>query len=198
MNSLEGQLLVASPRMRDPRFERTVILILHHDTEGAMGVVLNRPLKQIPAGRWQSVRKETTGKNRFLSGGPVSGPIIVLHGAEAATDDTTMGKVYVVQKKEQLEKLLKDSNRQVRAAAWAAPHAFPGNRGIWHRPLTGAVFPLARREATGVRGLLVRPWIGDRLTVGGRPDDLARSPAGGDGSSPDLEAVRIERHVRGD
>ena len=42
MDSLRGQLLVASPALLDPNFERTVVLIAQHDDSGAMGVVLNR------------------------------------------------------------------------------------------------------------------------------------------------------------
>jgi len=38
-----GRLLVASPILLDPNFARTVVLILQHDEEGALGVVLNRP-----------------------------------------------------------------------------------------------------------------------------------------------------------
>jgi putative transcriptional regulator len=41
--SLAGQLLLASPSLRDPNFARTVVLVGVHNDEGAMGVVLNRP-----------------------------------------------------------------------------------------------------------------------------------------------------------
>jgi len=41
--SLQGQLLISSPALVDPHFRRTVILITHHDEEGAMGLVLTRP-----------------------------------------------------------------------------------------------------------------------------------------------------------
>jgi len=37
-----GRLLVATPALEDPNFERTVVLILDHDEDGALGVVLNR------------------------------------------------------------------------------------------------------------------------------------------------------------
>ena len=40
---LKGRLLVATPNLGDPNFERTVILVLEHGDEGALGVVLNRP-----------------------------------------------------------------------------------------------------------------------------------------------------------
>jgi len=37
-------LLIASPQMKDPFFERAVVLVWHHDDDGAIGVVINRPL----------------------------------------------------------------------------------------------------------------------------------------------------------
>jgi len=40
---LKGRLLVATPNLGDPNFERTVVLVLEHGAEGALGVVLNRP-----------------------------------------------------------------------------------------------------------------------------------------------------------
>lgn len=42
--TLAGQLLLAHPTLRDENFRRTVILLSAHDADGAMGVVLNRPL----------------------------------------------------------------------------------------------------------------------------------------------------------
>jgi putative transcriptional regulator len=41
--STRGRLLVASPDLVDPNFRRTVVLVLTHDAEGAVGLVLNRP-----------------------------------------------------------------------------------------------------------------------------------------------------------
>jgi putative transcriptional regulator len=40
---LKGRLLVATPNLGDPNFERTVVLVLEHGDDGALGVVLNRP-----------------------------------------------------------------------------------------------------------------------------------------------------------
>ena len=42
-DSLRGKLLIASPALEDPNFDRTVVLITEHGEEGAMGIVLNRP-----------------------------------------------------------------------------------------------------------------------------------------------------------
>jgi len=41
---LTGHLLISNASLFDPNFRRTVVLIGHHDDEGAVGVVLNRPL----------------------------------------------------------------------------------------------------------------------------------------------------------
>jgi putative transcriptional regulator len=43
VNSLQGKLLVSSPSLVDPNFRKTVVLVAHHDDEGAMGLVLSRP-----------------------------------------------------------------------------------------------------------------------------------------------------------
>jgi putative transcriptional regulator len=41
--SVRGRLLVATPPLLDPNFVRSVVLMLEHTEEGALGVVLNRP-----------------------------------------------------------------------------------------------------------------------------------------------------------
>ena len=43
MDDLRGQLLIASPGLVDPNFRRAVVLVVAHDDEGAVGLVLNRP-----------------------------------------------------------------------------------------------------------------------------------------------------------
>ena len=42
METLTGQLLIAGPSLWDPNFRRTVLLVGHHDEDGAVGVILNR------------------------------------------------------------------------------------------------------------------------------------------------------------
>jgi|1186.fasta_scaffold160556_2 putative transcriptional regulator len=69
---LEGRLLVATPVLEDPRFRRTVVLLLDHGDEGALGVVLNRP-SDVPVddvlGPWGGV---VVGSPVLWYGGPVS------------------------------------------------------------------------------------------------------------------------------
>lgn len=42
-SSLTGRLLVTTPALQSPDFDRTVVLVLEHGDHGALGVVLNRP-----------------------------------------------------------------------------------------------------------------------------------------------------------
>jgi putative transcriptional regulator len=48
VDSLRGHLLLSSPALVDPNFRKTVVLIAHHDDDGAMGLVLSRP-SDVPA-----------------------------------------------------------------------------------------------------------------------------------------------------
>ena len=49
MESLQGKLLVSSPSLLDPNFRKTVVLVAHHDDDGAMGLVLSRPSEVLAA-----------------------------------------------------------------------------------------------------------------------------------------------------
>ncbi|MCK9486287.1 MAG: YqgE/AlgH family protein [Dehalococcoidia bacterium] len=49
LESAAGRLLVATPLLNDPNFERTVVLVCFHDANGAFGIVLNRPVEALAA-----------------------------------------------------------------------------------------------------------------------------------------------------
>ena len=43
--SLAGSFLIARPVLKDPNFAEAVVLVLNHDEDGALGLVVNRPMK---------------------------------------------------------------------------------------------------------------------------------------------------------
>lgn len=88
-----GTFLVATPAMPDPRFARTVIYMVRHDASGAMGLVVNRPAREVPLAELMR-RLGIEGEGGAASvrvhwGGPVeTGRGFVLHTAEYAVEGT--------------------------------------------------------------------------------------------------------------
>src|SRR5262249_10343622 len=85
--SLTGQLLVASPTMGDPRFSRTVILMVEHNHDGAFGIIINLPVEERPlASLLESLGEKNatvTGSVRIFAGGPVQPEIgFVVHSTD--------------------------------------------------------------------------------------------------------------------
>jgi putative transcriptional regulator len=84
--SLAGQLLIASPDMRDPRFDHAVILMVRHDRDGALGIVINRRVGERSLAQLLAAIGETadaTDKVPVFLGGPVQPDMaLVLHSAE--------------------------------------------------------------------------------------------------------------------
>jgi putative transcriptional regulator len=75
--SLAGQLLLASPALRDPNFERTVVLIGVHSKDGAMGVVLNRPSAVTVGEAAPALEQAVSESEPVYVGGPVQPSSIV-------------------------------------------------------------------------------------------------------------------------
>jgi len=75
-DSLNNQLLIAMPGMPDPNFRSTVTLICEHNDEGALGIVINRPLDLQLGGLFEQLSLDEAdalaAKRPVLSGGPVA------------------------------------------------------------------------------------------------------------------------------
>lgn len=102
--SLAGQLLIAAPGMRDPRFRETVIVMLRHDTTGALGVVINRPVGEQPLAKLLEAAGESTdgvnGNIMVHAGGPVQPGIgMVVHGSDYQVDGTLAVTTHVAMTK---------------------------------------------------------------------------------------------------
>jgi putative transcriptional regulator len=90
---LAGQLLVAMPGMKDPRFAKTVIYMCAHNADGAMGLVINRSLESLTfPDLLQQLGIQPTGMGKEIRihfGGPVeSGRGFVLHTPDYVHEGT--------------------------------------------------------------------------------------------------------------
>jgi putative transcriptional regulator len=85
--SLQGKLLIATPMLRDPNFNQTVTLVVRHDEEGALGLVLNRPSQTTLSQAWAGVSETPCPHEGYVyQGGPCPGPLMILHEREELAD----------------------------------------------------------------------------------------------------------------
>src|SRR6267154_164301 len=90
---LDGQLLIAMPVMGDPRFERSVIYLCAHSSEGAMGIIVNRRAGSIdfPELLVQLDIIKKSDQIKVPKGGPVeTGRGFVLHSSDFFIKDATL------------------------------------------------------------------------------------------------------------
>lgn len=80
MASTAGRLLVASPLIGDPNFERSVVLMLEHDANGALGLVLDQPTDTLVAEILPQWGPSATRPAHFFLGGPVAPEAVIALG----------------------------------------------------------------------------------------------------------------------
>ena len=91
----QGQLLLATPKMADFRFEKAVILICSHNEDGAMGIIVNKPTQEL---KFEDIldqlkidTKVVSGDHEIYFGGPVEyGRGFVVHSSDYDSSDTSI------------------------------------------------------------------------------------------------------------
>jgi putative transcriptional regulator len=112
MESLEGHFLLASPQLLDPNFVRTVVLLIEHNDNGALGLVINRPTGKTVQELWQQVGESTCACQEPVHlGGPVQGPIMAIHTSGGLAEIEVVDGVYFAAKKQNLDELVSCDER---------------------------------------------------------------------------------------
>ncbi len=78
MESARGQLLIAGPGLADPNFWRTVVLVIEHTDEGALGLVLNRPSEMSVADAVPELEDVLDPSGELFVGGPVQPSSVIV------------------------------------------------------------------------------------------------------------------------
>jgi putative transcriptional regulator len=87
VESVRGQLLIAGPTLGDPNFWRTVVLVVEHNEDGALGLVLNRPSETTVGEAVPQLTSVVDPEEEVLVGGPVQpSSVMVLAEFEDASD----------------------------------------------------------------------------------------------------------------
>ncbi|MBI3461476.1 MAG: YqgE/AlgH family protein [Planctomycetes bacterium] len=104
--SLQGQLLIASAELRDPNFFHTVVLLVQHSADGALGLVLNRPSETALQDVWSKVSSTVCNSREVLHmGGPCPGPLVSLHTEASCGEVEVFPGVFFTAASEKLEQL---------------------------------------------------------------------------------------------
>ncbi len=107
MKSLEGHLLIASPSLLDPNFFRTVVLMIRHDADGALGLVLNKPSSKTVRELWGQISNRPCEHDRLIHiGGPVSGPLMALHDEPSLAGLEVLPGLFFTSDSQQIEELI--------------------------------------------------------------------------------------------
>ncbi len=125
MDSFQGQFLIASPRLVDPNFAKTVVLMIQHGDEGALGLVVNRPLENSVEEVCEKVLEMKCSTEGVLyQGGPCEGPLMVVHTHDDRSDIKVKPGVHFSTERESLEWLLLNNESPIKFfvgySGWAA------------------------------------------------------------------------------
>ena len=125
MKSLQGHFLAASPHLPDSNFYRSVVFMLQHDEEGALGVVLNRPSEDTVSQIWEILGIENVECDRIVHvGGPVDGPIMAVHAHEELAESEVIPGVFVSTDRDLLAQIVERPEGRFRVftgyAGWGA------------------------------------------------------------------------------
>lgn len=93
---LDGKLLIAMPGMGDPRFEKSVIFMCAHSEDGAMGLIVNKPVDELAFNDLLEQLDITPERPidgvKIHFGGPVEhGRGFVLHSRDYDVEESTLG-----------------------------------------------------------------------------------------------------------
>ncbi len=111
MKSLKGHFLIASPTLVESNFNQAVVLILQHDENGALGVVINREMDvTVRQACEQVLETECDIEGNLYQGGPCEALLMVLHSDDEVNsdDEAVLPGLHFSTDKDTIEKLLRN------------------------------------------------------------------------------------------
>jgi putative transcriptional regulator len=138
----QGKFLVADRRLMDPNFRETVVLLIRYGPDGAMGLVINRPVQLKLSTVLPDIKELDRRKETLYLGGPVEPTRILLLVKSANPPEASMpvfGDVYLSSSQKVLQRLIKKPVKEERFriyagyAGWASKQLESEcDRGHWH------------------------------------------------------------------
>jgi len=138
----QGKFLVADRQIMDPNFRETVVLLIHYGSDGAMGVVINRPVQVKLSTILPDIKELDRRTETLYLGGPVEPAMVLLLVRSANPLGSSMpvfDDVYLSSSQEVLQRLIKNPVKEERFQIYAgytgwAPNQLESeyDRGHWH------------------------------------------------------------------
>jgi putative transcriptional regulator len=138
----QGKFLVADRRLMDPNFRETVVLLIRYGPDGAMGLVINRPLKIKLSVALPHIKELDRSEETLYGGGPVEPARISLLVRSASLPEASLqvfDDVYLSSSQEVLQRMIKTPVEEERFriyagyAGWASGQLESEyDRGHWH------------------------------------------------------------------
>lgn len=105
MQSLQGHLLIGNAELAEP-FGHSVVLLVRHNDDGALGLILNRRTSAKLQDAWSQLSDVPCQRDESLFlGGPCEGPLVALHAQEFLMELEVLPGLYFSAGKEKLERL---------------------------------------------------------------------------------------------
>ncbi|MGD8208847.1 MAG: YqgE/AlgH family protein [Desulfobacterales bacterium] len=138
----QGKFLVAGRQLMDPNFRETVVLLIRYGTDGAIGLVINRPVKLKLSTVLPDIKELERTKETLYLGGPVEPARVMLLVRSGKPPEASMpvfGDVYLSSSQKVLHNLIKKPVKEERFRIYAgyagwAPKQLESelDRGHWH------------------------------------------------------------------
>ena len=138
----QGKFLVADHQIMDSSFRETVVLLIHYGPDGAMGLVINRPVQVKLSTLFPDIKELDQSSETLYLGGPVEPSMVLLLVRSANPLESSMpvfDDVYLSSSQEMLQRLIENPAKDERFQIYAgytgwAPNQLESeyDRGHWH------------------------------------------------------------------
>lgn len=105
--------IVATPKIRDPYFHKSIILMIKENKDSYIGLLLNKSMEEKVKEIWDEINPDAKiyKNNNLRNGGPVYGAISVLHKIKKYSEDEIFSGTYLSIHPENIEKIIQNKSK---------------------------------------------------------------------------------------
>lgn len=107
------KVLLATPKLRDPYFHKSIILMIRESKDSYFGLILNKTMEEKVTDIWEEVNPNIKlfKNNNLKNGGPLYGAVTVIHKIKKYSEDEIFPKTYLSIHPENIEKIIQNKTK---------------------------------------------------------------------------------------